>query len=399
MRVVILLLLLVAVANAALLRSKADPVDTDPATPTDIKSEVAAQTDEGCDGVQCGHEPKMVERGHFAHNVYLNKLAAHKKEKGDTYHPALVPPGTFNGTLHKLLKEPLKNPLLERPNMVPPGHFAHVAKKEAELKALAGGVQNLPAQQAGTCKILDKIVTMARFVYEVESNTADGIDKSGEAIVKLLDLMCPLVKSHYPDANKDMECAKLSEAVKKFYDPLFVGQTKTLKQRCMNAPGHKVNFALLAALVGPKTLFGATFCEDKHDALKCMNQTVSEIVPVHNKTKDEIAQEEDKIERIAEKKVAIDEHGWHKYQAQKLKLEPAPEDVTAGLGEPKDAGAIHRCRNCKHQKAKMKELGLDTGDDKGYDLHNEENIHNAVTDAEASKPNQPRQVTHQGKTN
>ena len=82
-----------------------------------------------------------------------------------------------------------------------------------------------------------------------------------------------------------------------------------------------------------------------------------------------------------------------------MKLEPAPEDVAAGLGEPKDAGAIHRCRNCKHQKAKMKELGLDMGDDKGYDLHNEENIHNAVTDAEASKPNQPRQVTHQGKTN
>ena len=47
----------------------------------------------------------------------------------------------------------------------------------------------------------------------------------------------------------------------------------------------------------------------------------------------------------------------------------------------------------------MKELGLDMADDKGYDLHNEENIHNAVTDAEASKPNQPRQITHQGKTN
>ena len=27
--------------------------------------------------------------------------------------------------------------------MVPPGHFAHVAKTEAELKALANGVQNL----------------------------------------------------------------------------------------------------------------------------------------------------------------------------------------------------------------------------------------------------------------
>jgi len=398
MRVVIVLLLIATVANAALLR-KADPVAADASTASDIKNEVAAQSDSGCDGVQCGHQPRMVERGHFAHNVYLNKLAAVSKDKPETYHPALVAPGTFNGTLHKLLQEPLKNPLQEKPNMVPPGHFANVAKKEAELKALAGGVKDLAAQQAGTCKILDKIVTMARFVYEVESNTADGIDKSGEAIVKLLELMCPLVKSHYPNANEGMECAKLTQAVKKFYDPVFVGQTKTRKQRCMNAPGHKVNFALLAALVGPKTLFGATFCEDKHDALQCMNQTVSEIVPIHNKTKDEIAAEEDKIEKIAEKKVAIDEDGWHKYQAQKLKSEQIPEDVTANLGEPKDAGAIHRCRNCKHQKAKMKELGLDMADDKGYDLHNEENIHNAVTDAEAKKPNQPRQITHQGKQN
>ena len=123
-----------------------------------------------------------------------------------------------------------------------------------------------------------------------------------------------------------------------------------------NAPSI-ANFALLAALVGPKTRFGATFCEDKHDALKCMNQTVSEIVPVHNKTKDEVAQEEDKIERIAEKKVAIDEHGWYKYQAQKLKLEPAPEDVAAGLGG-KDAGAIHRCRNCT-SKGEDERAGLD----------------------------------------
>ena len=107
MRVVIVLLLIATVANAALLR-KADPVAVDPSTASDIKSEVAAQTDEGCDGVQCGHQPRMVERGHFAHNVYLNKLAAKSKDKGETYHPALVPPGTFNGTLHKLLQEPLK---------------------------------------------------------------------------------------------------------------------------------------------------------------------------------------------------------------------------------------------------------------------------------------------------
>ena len=82
--------------------------------------------------------------------------------------------------------------------MVPPGH-AHVAT-EAELKALANGVQNLPAQQAGTCKNLDKIVTMARFVMKLIQHKLT-VSTSGEAIVKLLDLMCPLVKSHHPDAK------------------------------------------------------------------------------------------------------------------------------------------------------------------------------------------------------
>ena len=84
--------------------------------------------------------------------------------------------------------------------MVPSGHFAKVFRAQASLKARLGK-KDLPSQQAGTCKILDKVVTMARFVYEVESSTADGIDKSGQAIAKLMELMCPLIKSHYPDAT------------------------------------------------------------------------------------------------------------------------------------------------------------------------------------------------------
>jgi hypothetical protein len=373
-----------AAVQGALLRG--DPVVTDSNTPEDIRSEVAAGVDSGCDGVQCGHKPAMVERGHFAKNAFSTKLAGPKFK--DSYHPALVPPGTFNATLHKQLQEPLKTPLLEKPNMVPPGHFAHVARTKAEIRAAMNN-RDLPAQQAGTCKILDKVVTMARFVYEVESSTADGIDKSGQAISKLMDLMCPLVKTHYPDATKGMECAALSETVKKFYDPVYVGQTKTLKQRCANAPGHKVNFALLAALVGPKTLFGATFCEDKHDALKCMAKTISELKPIENKTVDQIAQENDKIEKIAEKKVSIDEGDWARAQATKVKGEPESESSDE-LGEPRDAGASHRCRNCKHKRAKMKELGLDVPGEKGYDVHNEENVHNVVTDKEASAINQPR---------
>lgn len=380
MRVFALILLIAVSANAAGLRRGSDDE-----TPMDIRNEKEAETDAGCDGVQCGHVPKMVARGHFAHNVYLGKIA----DMNETFHPALVSPGTFNQTLHKLLQEPLKKPLLEKPNMVPSGHFASVLRTQADLKARMGK-KDLPSQQAGTCKILDKVVTMARFVYEVESSTSDGIDKSGQAIAKLMDLMCPLVKSHYPAATEGMDCAKLADSVKKFYDPVFVGQTKTLKQRCANAPGHKVNFALLAALVGPKTLFGATFCEDRHDALKCMAKTITELVPVQNKTVDEQVREDAKIEEIAEKKVLSDErgNGWSKEQATKIKTDE-PEEAD-NLGEAKDAGKIHRCRNCKHKTAKLRELGYDIPGDKPYDLHNEENVHNVVTDAEKSGINKPR---------
>lgn len=62
-----------AAVQGALLRG--DPVATDVNTPVDIRSEVAAVVDSGCDGVQCGHKPAMVERGHFAHHAYLSKLA------------------------------------------------------------------------------------------------------------------------------------------------------------------------------------------------------------------------------------------------------------------------------------------------------------------------------------
>ena len=100
----------------------------------------------------------------FRTHVYLNKLAAKAKEgKGDTYHQAW--PLGINGTLHKLLQEPLKS-IARKTKYGTTGHFANVARKEAELKALAGPVKDLAAQ-AGTCKILDKVVTMARFVYEV----------------------------------------------------------------------------------------------------------------------------------------------------------------------------------------------------------------------------------------
>ena len=96
--------------------------------------------------------------------------------------------------------------------------------------------------------VMPGVLIVEAFGQAAAALTADGIDKSGQAIVKPLELMCPLIKTHYPNANEGMQCANLTDAVRKFYDPLFVGQTKTAKQRCMNAPGHKVNFALLAAL-------------------------------------------------------------------------------------------------------------------------------------------------------
>ena len=53
MRVFALVLVMAVAANAAGLRK-----GTDDDTPLDIVNEKEAETDAGCDGVQCGHVPK-----------------------------------------------------------------------------------------------------------------------------------------------------------------------------------------------------------------------------------------------------------------------------------------------------------------------------------------------------
>ena len=69
---------------------------------------------------------------------------------------------------------------------------------------------------------------------------------------------------------------------------------------------------------------------NKHDALKCMAKTISEMAPVHNKTVDEQVREDAKIEEIAEKKVLEDELGMAgaRNRLPKLKLTSQKKQTT-----------------------------------------------------------------------
>ena len=168
--------------------------DTPTPEPVSVKGSIDdAQSSTGCPcqeeqtDCKCGHVPAMVEHGHFANNDYLTKLdALHDGAKH--YEPTLMPHGYF-GKGEK--KEP-KNMPEEKPNMVPPGHFAKVAAALRDVR-LAKTFGTVLTQKEGVCQILDRVTQLGRFIYEAETTIETGIAGSGKAITDVLDVVCPLV--------------------------------------------------------------------------------------------------------------------------------------------------------------------------------------------------------------
>ena len=209
----------------------------------------------------CGHVPTMVEHGHFADNEYQQKL--HDLHNGEKHYvPTVVPRGYF-GVGEEEQKVPKEMPE-EKPNMVPPGHFAKVAQaiRDARLSKTFGSEKT---QKEGACDILDHVLDLGRFIYEAEQTVEQGIADAGTAINGLLDVVCPLIEMRYPDAARCMpKCDAMKERVTKLSDPQFIGEIKTKKQKCEKTKGRDVNYALLAGLTGSDMLFGTSFCPNAH---------------------------------------------------------------------------------------------------------------------------------------
>ena len=302
------------------------------------------------------HVPQMVDRGTFAARKFENRLRA-LHNGTEHYVPAVVPEGTLTGIVPPE-KEPKRMPH-EMPNMVPSGHFARVAQqmRTQKMSKMFGDDRS---QKQGLCDVLGTVVEMGRFVYEAEYTSANGVEKAGEAILKMHDIVCPYLRHRFPDATSCCNmpaCEAMAERIKKLSSPEFIGEVKTPRQKCENKPGRKVNYALVAALTGPNMLFGTDFCDDVYKTPPSCDKTAvgratlagMKNVPGHSIDTEENVVE---MEKAAEASVLQKEHlSWVHHQIQPVEDQPDDETVDPAVNSTE----VYASRRAKVQAQVEKE--------------------------------------------
>jgi hypothetical protein len=335
----------------------------------------------------CGHVPTMVEHGHFANNKYQTQLGEmHDGEKH--YQPTLMPHGYFDKDNNEEPTEPKEMPE-EKPNMVPPGHFAKVAAalRDEHLSKTFGTVAT---QKEGACDILERVTKLGRFVYEAETTVENGIAGSGTAINNLLDVVCPLIGARFPDAAKCMpSCDAMKERVTKLSDPKYIGEIKTKKQKCENTKGRVVNFALLAGLSSTDMLLGTDFCPPLRDTteLRCDDKTEEDAA---TGAAVDPAVANDQAMKAAEKAtLQMEGLTWHQHMIKPIEAED--DGARLPVAPDMNATAVECDRDCKIQKqlrkekmeAELGEAGVATYNDKPYDVHQDQEQGQVVTEEES----------------
>lgn len=292
------------------------------------------------------HVPTMIPRGTFAARKFEHKLS--KLHGGaEHYVPAVVPEGTLSGIEAPTPKDPKAMPI-ETPNMVPPGHFARVAQqvRAQKMSRLFGDDRS---QKQGTCDVLSTLVELGRFVYEAEFTASRGVEKAGEAVLQMHQIVCPHILQRFPDAAKCMPaCATMAERIKKLSSPEFIGEVKTPRQKCEGKPGRKVNFALVAALTGPNLLFGTDFCDDVYAKPPRCDKTATGAATINEQGMTGAAKENvPAMEKAAEKAVLRKEHlAWAHHQIMPVE-DQADEDNT--VDPPVNGTEVYAVRNAKVQ--------------------------------------------------
>ena len=299
------------------------------------------------------HVPTMIPRGTFAARKFETKLS--KLHGGaEHYVPAVVPEGTLSGLEKPDPKDPKTMPV-EMPNMVPSGHFARVAQQVRSQK-MSRTFGDDRSQKQGACDVLSTLVEMGRFVYEAEYTATKGVEKAGEAILQMHNIVCPHIWQRFPDAAKCMPaCATMAERITKLSSPEFIGEVKTPKQKCEGKPGRKVNLALVAALTGPNLLFGTDFCDDVYEKPPNCDKTETGAATITQQGMTGAAEEPDveAMEKAAEKAVLRKEHlSWAHHQIQPVEDE-ADEDGT--VEPPVNGTEVYAARNAKVQAQVEKE--------------------------------------------
>jgi hypothetical protein len=348
--------------------------------------------DGGPDGL--GVQPKMVPIGHFGLNKYAAKLGE-MTQKGMRYRPLLVPPGHFSGTAPPA---PALPPV--KPMMIPPGAFkaAAMAKRALET-AKANGT--LVEQQENVCKIMDKVLGLARFTYLIETEDSKKASDS-KGILSIVDVVCPLLKRRYSSAMCHNTCAGMRANVDRFFDAKYVGPVyPNMASKCQGVNGQEVNFAVLYALSSARAMFNLTFCPAVSMS-DCPEG--SEPVPDYHKLKAQAkavgaagsASDDDKEEDMvdvakAEAEARAMEAGTPPRDEVERKAREEADKYMYNMMGQKCCKACNNCPRCV--MCSVGTVIVPDNPNGGDDVYNHKNMHNVVTDDEAGGVNKPRGPT------
>jgi len=346
----------------------------------------------GPDGL--GVQPKMVPIGHFGLNKYAAKLGE-MTEKGLRYRPLLVPPGHFSGVAPEAPAIPPSKPM-----MIPPGAFRAAAlAKQALETARANGT--LAEQQINVCKILDKVLGLARFTYLIETEDSKKASDS-KSVLGLTNVVCPLLKRRYAAAMCHTTCDAMSLHInsvfdKKYEGPVYANQAT----KCRGVGGQTVNFATLYALGSSRAMFNMTFCP-KTSIDDCPEG--SEPIPTHLAlrkgakalTAAGAASDDDKQEEmvdVAKAEAEARAMAAAAFPADSMEAKAAAEAnkyVYNSMGQKccASCGGCPKCAMCS-----IGTVVIPDNPNGGDDTYNNNNVHNIVSDAEAMGVNKPRSPT------
>jgi len=261
----------------------------------------------------------------------------------------------------------------------------------------------LAEQQSNVCKILDKVLGLARFTYLIETDDSKKATDS-KGILGMMNVICPLLKRRYEAAMCHTTCERITQHIEGFFGPneKFVGEVyPNMASKCRQIGGQKVNFAYLYALSSSRVMFNMTFCP-KTSVDDCPEG--SEPIPTHLAlrkgakavTPAGSASDDDKQEEMVD--VAKAEAEARAMAASVLPAdsveakakEEADKYVYNMMGQ-KCCAACGGCPKCV--QCSVGTVVVPDNPNGGDDTYNNNNIHNVVTDNEALGVNKPRLPT------
>lgn len=188
----------------------------------------------------------------------------------NTFPPTMIPRGGF-ALRSKKPETPKHEDLPQfKPPTVSHGQLQEIkaAEKQEEEAELRGtdvrDANELQESQArAACSFMGNTMDLARRIRAEEEAAKDGATNQG--LVKLVNMVCPLLKFEYSYLMRCKDCAKMAARIAKLYDPSFDQKMFPGLQdpnRCDKDKWAIRNFAIEAALHSSNLFFGVDFCDE-----------------------------------------------------------------------------------------------------------------------------------------